>query len=165
MKGSLQALAHPDDDLYDSNHRRYVLQSSPGIGEMKMLSFVKVMFDTTDNVMKVPDESRLHYFIAFSGSKMELFARNGAVPCSPTNIPTDLVEANCVPSDSWSLRDGILSWISIRILIRPHDEYHGVNPIPMPPPLPTRVNKDRLDFPPLLCRRHKLVAWCTAISS
>lgn len=29
---------------------------------------------------------------------MRLLARNGAVPCSPTNIPTDLVEANCVPS-------------------------------------------------------------------
>jgi len=25
-------------------------------------------------------------------------ARNGAVPCSPTDIPNDLVEANCVPS-------------------------------------------------------------------
>jgi 3'-phosphoadenosine 5'-phosphosulfate synthase len=98
MKGSLQALAHPDDDLYDGNHRRYVLQSSPGIGEMKMLSFVKVMFNTTDNVMKVLDESRLQDFISISVSKMRLFAHNGAVPCSPTNIPTDLVEANCVAS-------------------------------------------------------------------
>ena len=65
---------------------------------MKMLSFVKVMYDITDNVMKVPDESRLQDFISISGSKMRLLARNGAVPCSPTDIPTDLVEANCVPS-------------------------------------------------------------------
>ncbi|KAL3919848.1 MAG: hypothetical protein SGARI_007100, partial [Bacillariaceae sp.] len=48
--------------------------------------------------MKLPDESRLEDFISISGSKMRLLARNGAVPCSPTNIPTDLVEANCVPS-------------------------------------------------------------------
>lgn len=98
MKGSPNAVAHPDDDLYDGDHGRYVLQNSPGIGGMKMLSFVKVMYDITDNVMKVPDESRMDDFISISGSKMRLLARNGAVPCSPTYIPTDLVEANCVPS-------------------------------------------------------------------
>ena len=98
MKGSHEAVAHQDDDLYDGDHGRYVLQNSPGIGDMKMLSFVKVMYDITDNVMKVPDESRLQDFISISGSKMRLLARNGAVPCSPTDIPTDLVEANCVPS-------------------------------------------------------------------
>lgn len=98
MKGSNQAVAHTDDDLYDGDHGRYVLQNSPGIGSMKMLSFVKVMYDITDNVMKVPDDSRLDDFISISGSKMRLLARNGAVPCSTTDIPTDLVEANCVPS-------------------------------------------------------------------
>lgn len=97
MKGSLRALAHPDGDLYDGNHGRYVLQNSPGIGNMQMLSFVKVMYDTTDNVMKVPDESRIQDFISISGSKMRLLAKNGATPCSSTNIPTDLVAANCVP--------------------------------------------------------------------
>jgi 3'-phosphoadenosine 5'-phosphosulfate synthase len=98
MKGSPHALAHPDDDLYDGDHGRYVLQNSPGIGDMQMLSFVKVMYDITDNVMKVPDESRMQDFISISGTKMRLLARNGAVPCSKTNIPTDLVEANCIPS-------------------------------------------------------------------
>lgn len=97
MKGSPNAVAHPDDDLYDGDHGRYVLQNSPGIGGMKMLSFVKVMYDISDNVMKVPDESRMDDFISISGSKMRLLARNGATPCSKTNIPTDLVEANCVP--------------------------------------------------------------------
>mmetsp|Transcript_14505 Transcript_14505/g.27666 ORF Transcript_14505/g.27666 Transcript_14505/m.27666 type:complete len:588 (-) Transcript_14505:28-1791(-) len=106
MKGSPNAVAHPDDDLYDGDHGRYVLQNSPGIGDMKMLSFVKVMYDITDNVMKVPDASRMDDFISISGTKMRLLARNGAVPCSPTNIPTDLVEANCIPSgfmvpDGW----------------------------------------------------------------
>jgi len=98
MKGSPNAVAHPDDDLYDGDHGRYVLQNSPGIGDMKMLSFVKVMYDITDNVMKIPVESRMDDFISISGTKMRLLARNGAVPCSPTDIPTDLVEANCIPS-------------------------------------------------------------------
>jgi 3'-phosphoadenosine 5'-phosphosulfate synthase len=98
MKGSMDAIAHKDDDLYNGDHGRYVLQNSPGIGGMKMLSFVKVMYDITDNVMKIPDESRMEDFISISGTKMRLLARNGAVPCSPKNIPTDLVEANCIPS-------------------------------------------------------------------
>jgi 3'-phosphoadenosine 5'-phosphosulfate synthase len=98
MKGSLNAVAHPDDDLYDGDHGRYVLQYSPGIGDMKMLSFVKVMYDITDNVMKVPDPNRPDDFISISGTKMRLLAKNGATPCSKTNIPTDLVAANCVPS-------------------------------------------------------------------
>jgi 3'-phosphoadenosine 5'-phosphosulfate synthase len=98
MKGSLEAVAHPDDDLYDGNHGRYVLQNSPGIGEMQMLSFVKVMYDIKDNTMKTPDESRMSDFISISGSKMRLLAQNGATPCSLTDIPTDLVSANCVPA-------------------------------------------------------------------
>jgi 3'-phosphoadenosine 5'-phosphosulfate synthase len=98
MKGSQSAFAHPEDDLYDGNHGRYVLQNSPGIGDMQMLSFVKVMYDVTDNMMKLPDESRMHDFISISGSKMRLLAKNGATPCSPQNIPTDLVAANCVPA-------------------------------------------------------------------
>jgi len=98
MKGSPNAVAHPDDDLYDGDHGRYILQNSPGIGDMKMLSFVKVMYDISDNVMKLPDESRMEDFISISGSKMRLLARNGATACSKTDIPTDLVEANCVPA-------------------------------------------------------------------
>jgi 3'-phosphoadenosine 5'-phosphosulfate synthase len=98
MKGSSEAVAHQDDDLYDGDHGRYVLQNSPGLGDMKMLSFVKVMYDITDNEMKIPDENRINDFISISGSKMRLLARNGATPCSRTNIPTDLVAANCVPA-------------------------------------------------------------------
>ena len=98
MKGSPNAVAHPDDDLYDGDHGRYVIQNSPGIGGMKMLSFVKVMYDIKDNVMKIPDESRPNDFISISGTKMRLLARNGAIPCSPTDIPQDLIEANCIPS-------------------------------------------------------------------
>jgi 3'-phosphoadenosine 5'-phosphosulfate synthase len=108
MKGSMEAVAHQDDDLYDGNHGRYVLQNSPGIENMKMLSFVKVMYDISDNVMKVPDASRMQDFISISGTKMRLLARNGAVPCSATDIPADLIEANCIPSgfmvpDGWNL--------------------------------------------------------------
>jgi 3'-phosphoadenosine 5'-phosphosulfate synthase len=97
MKGSPNAVAHPDDDLYNGDHGRYVLQNSPGIGDMKMLSFVKVMYDISDNVMKIPDETRMDDFISISGTKMRLLARNGAVPCPKDAIPTDLVQANCIP--------------------------------------------------------------------
>ena len=75
---------------------------------MKMLSFVKVMYDVSDNVMKVPDESRMEDFISISGSKMRLLARNGATPCSKTNIPTDLVDMGPIafPRGSWYRVDG-----------------------------------------------------------
>jgi 3'-phosphoadenosine 5'-phosphosulfate synthase len=98
MKGSPNAVAHPDDDLYNGDHGRYVLQYSPGLGDMKMLSFVKVMYDISDNIMKIPDESRLDDFISISGTKMRALAKQGAHLCSPDNIPTDLLEANCIPS-------------------------------------------------------------------
>jgi 3'-phosphoadenosine 5'-phosphosulfate synthase len=99
MKGSAEAWASPDDDLYDGDHGRYVLQNAPGIaGKMNMVSFVQVKYDITDNVMKIPDPARPDDFISISGTKMRLLARNGATLCSPTNIPTDLVAANCVPS-------------------------------------------------------------------
>jgi 3'-phosphoadenosine 5'-phosphosulfate synthase len=97
MKGSMEAVAHKDDDLYDGDHGRYVLQMSPGIGDMKMLSFVKVMYDVKTNAMTVPDESRLEDFISISGTKMRGLARAQATPC-PDHVPTDLVEANCVPN-------------------------------------------------------------------
>lgn len=99
MKGSNLAEAHRNDDLYDGNHGRYVLQNAPGIaGHMKLLSFVKVMYDTRDNDMKIPDESRLQDFISISGTKMRLLAGNGATPCDATKpMPTDLIAANCIP--------------------------------------------------------------------
>jgi len=65
---------------------------------MQMLSFVKVMYDISDNVMKVPDDSRPDDFISISGTKMRLLARNGASLCPPDNIPSDLEAANCIPS-------------------------------------------------------------------
>jgi len=97
MKGSSKAIAHKDDDLYHGDHGRYVLQMSPGLGGMKMLSFVKVMYDVKDDTMKLPDASRPDDFISISGSKMRALARQGATPCPAGNIPTDLLEANCVP--------------------------------------------------------------------
>ena len=42
MKGSLQAEAHPDDDLDDGDHGRYVLAMSPGQEPMNILAFGKV---------------------------------------------------------------------------------------------------------------------------
>lgn len=42
MKGSPEAFASPDADLYDAEHGRYVLWMSPGVGSMKMLEFSQV---------------------------------------------------------------------------------------------------------------------------
>jgi 3'-phosphoadenosine 5'-phosphosulfate synthase len=123
MKGSSIAPAHTEDDLYDGDHGRYVLQNSPGIGSMQMLSFVKVMYDVKDDTMKVPDPTRMDDFISISGTKMRLLAKNGASLCDPHQIPTDLVKENCIPSgfmvpNGWSIvvdyyknADNVGNWI------------------------------------------------------
>jgi 3'-phosphoadenosine 5'-phosphosulfate synthase len=100
MKGSSLAQAHPDDDLYDGNHGRYVLTVSPGQYPMDILPFGQVYYDKRDHVMKARDESRPDDFIEISGSKMRKLAANGATPCDVSHgkeIPSDLLEANCVP--------------------------------------------------------------------
>jgi 3'-phosphoadenosine 5'-phosphosulfate synthase len=100
MKGSALAVAHPDDDLYDGNHGRYVLTMSPGQDPMNILPFGPVYYDKRDHVMKAMDTTRPDDFIEISGSKMRKLAANGATPCDITNgkeIPSDLVAANCVP--------------------------------------------------------------------
>jgi len=107
MKGSMEAVAHPDDDLYAGEHGRYVLQMSPGLGEMEMLSFDKVFYDKATSTMRDKDPSRPDDFISISGSKMRALARAGATPC-PVPIPSDVVAANCVPQgfmvpSGWSI--------------------------------------------------------------
>ncbi len=100
MKGSSLAAAHPDDDLYDGNHGRYVLTTSPGQYPMTILPFAPVYYDKKDHVMKAKDPKRPDDFIEISGSKMRKLAAQGAVPCDVSHgkeIPSDLVAANCVP--------------------------------------------------------------------
>ncbi|CAM9525447.1 unnamed protein product [Phaeothamnion confervicola] len=96
MKGSSLAVAHPDDDLYDPEHGRYVLAMSPGVGNMKMLDFQQVYYDKKTHTMTAPDPSRPDDFISISGSKMRKLAAQGARPC-PSTIPSDLLAANCIP--------------------------------------------------------------------
>jgi 3'-phosphoadenosine 5'-phosphosulfate synthase len=100
MKGSELALAHPDDDLYNGDHGRYVLTMSPGQEPMEILPFGKVYYDKRDHVMKDMDPTREDDFISISGSKMRALARAGATPCDVSygkQIPSDLEAANCVP--------------------------------------------------------------------
>mmetsp|Transcript_1482 Transcript_1482/g.2435 ORF Transcript_1482/g.2435 Transcript_1482/m.2435 type:complete len:1032 (+) Transcript_1482:189-3284(+) len=100
MKGSEQAVSHPDDDLYDGNHGRYVLTMSPGQDPMNILPFGQVYYDKRDHVMKAPDPKRPDDFISISGSKMRKLAAQGAKPCDVSNgkeIPSDLLAANCIP--------------------------------------------------------------------
>ena len=98
MKGSSLAVAHPDDDLYNGDHGRYVLTMSPGQDPMNILPFAPVSYDITDNKMKAKDPSRPEDFIDISGSKMRKLAAQHAKPC-PTPIPKgiDVVKENCVP--------------------------------------------------------------------
>jgi 3'-phosphoadenosine 5'-phosphosulfate synthase len=96
MKGSSIAEAHPDDDLYNGDHGRYVLTMSPGQDPMNILPFAPVSYDKKDNTMKAKDKSRLDDFVDISGTKMRTLAKNGAKQC-PKNIPTDVVKENCVP--------------------------------------------------------------------
>lgn len=100
MKGSMKAVAHPDDDLYNGDHGRYVLTMSPGQDPMNIIPFAPVYYDKRDHVMKAIDPSREDDFISISGSKMRKLAAQGAQPCDVSHgkeIPSDLLEANCVP--------------------------------------------------------------------
>jgi 3'-phosphoadenosine 5'-phosphosulfate synthase len=79
---------------------------------MELLSFGKVYYDKRTHTMRDKDESRPDDFISISGSKMRALAKNGvlaeellctrltvqlqAAPCTDP-IPSDLIEANCVP--------------------------------------------------------------------
>ncbi|CAB1117921.1 unnamed protein product [Ectocarpus sp. CCAP 1310/34] len=72
MKGSPEAQAAPDDDLYDAEHGRYVLWMSPGVGSMKMLEFSQVYYDKKTHTMTAPDPSRPDDFISISGLLKQL---------------------------------------------------------------------------------------------
>jgi 3'-phosphoadenosine 5'-phosphosulfate synthase len=62
------------------------------------LPFGQVEYDIRDHVMKAPDPKRPGDFISISGSKMRQLAAQGAQPCNiHKELPTDLLEANCIP--------------------------------------------------------------------
>merc|ERR1719247_3382260 len=84
------------EDLYHPDHGRYVLMSSPGVGQMQFLGFSKVYYDKKDHTMRDKDSSRPDDFISISGSKMRKLAALAAKPCPPT-IPSDLIAAKCIP--------------------------------------------------------------------
>mmetsp|Transcript_1130 Transcript_1130/g.1570 ORF Transcript_1130/g.1570 Transcript_1130/m.1570 type:complete len:985 (-) Transcript_1130:332-3286(-) len=85
-------------DFYDGNHGRYVLQTSPGLGEQKILSFAKVVYDKKDNKMKPPDKNRKSDFLSISGSTMRALAKKGAPPC-PDAIADNWEETKpCIPN-------------------------------------------------------------------
>merc|ERR1740138_1663148 len=84
------------EDLYHSDHGKYALIASPGVGEMKFLGFTKVYYDKKDHTMREKDASRADDFISISGSKMRKLAALGAKPCPPA-IPSDLIASKCIP--------------------------------------------------------------------
>lgn len=58
VKGSPEAATFKEDDLYHPDHGRYVLQTSPGLGEMELVAFQQVKYDKRDHTMKTPDPKR-----------------------------------------------------------------------------------------------------------
>ncbi|OQR96953.1 APS kinase/ATP sulfurlyase/pyrophosphatase fusion protein [Achlya hypogyna] len=86
------------DDMYAGDHGRYVLHLSPGLDDMNIMSFPKVMYDVADNTMKPPVPGRPKSdFLSISGSRMRLMARKGLQPCTGA-IPADWeTNPTCVP--------------------------------------------------------------------
>ena len=60
MKGSMEAVTHTDDDIYNANHARYVLQMSPVLedNEMALVSFDKFYYDKTESSRMSPPSHR-----------------------------------------------------------------------------------------------------------
>lgn len=98
MKGSSEAFASPDDDLYDPNHGRYILTLSPGQEPMTIIPFGPFAYDITDHSMKARDPKHPENFIDISGSKMRKLAAQNAQFCDASKpMPIDLLAANCIP--------------------------------------------------------------------
>jgi 3'-phosphoadenosine 5'-phosphosulfate synthase len=87
LKGSKNWQASPlqqiigEEDQYDGNHGRYVMQMSPGLNGMDVLSFGKVSYDTQSDTMKPVDKKRKEEFLSISGSKMRKMAAQGRPVC------------------------------------------------------------------------------------
>jgi 3'-phosphoadenosine 5'-phosphosulfate synthase len=102
LKGSENWQASPlqkiigEEDQYDGNHGRYVMQMSPGLGGLDVLSFGPIKYDITDDSMKREDKSRKSDFISISGSKMRKMAKAGTPVC--TDKVTKDWKAECVPA-------------------------------------------------------------------
>eukprot|EP01060_Flectonema_neradi_P017532 TRINITY_DN243_c3_g2_i1.p1 TRINITY_DN243_c3_g2~~TRINITY_DN243_c3_g2_i1.p1 ORF type:complete len:1120 (+),score=295.18 TRINITY_DN243_c3_g2_i1:52-3411(+) len=92
------------DDVYHADHGRYVLQLSPGMGELGLLASGAVHYDKTDGTMKpkpagMSSEEFKKRFLKISGSKMRKMGRNEVDICESLEaIPDDWAEnPSCVP--------------------------------------------------------------------
>jgi 3'-phosphoadenosine 5'-phosphosulfate synthase len=66
----MEAIAHKDDDSEQRRSRTLCPAELPWYWRYEDAIVVKVMYDITDNVMKIPDETRMQDFISISGTKM-----------------------------------------------------------------------------------------------
>jgi 3'-phosphoadenosine 5'-phosphosulfate synthase len=102
LKGSDNWQASPlqkiigEEDQYDGNHGRFVMQMSPALNGMDVLSFGPIKYDISDDTMKREDKSRKSDFISISGSKMRKMAAAGTPVC--TDKVTKDWKAECVPA-------------------------------------------------------------------
>ena len=92
------------EDVYHADHGRYVLQLSPGMGELGLLASGAVHYDKTDGTMKpkpegITSEEFASRFLKISGSKMRKMGAAGVDVCkSLEDIPEDWAKnPSCVP--------------------------------------------------------------------
>ncbi len=86
-------------DFYKGDHGRYVLQASPGLGSMDILSFGKVFYDVKDGTMKPRDPQRMSDFLSVSGTRVRAMAAAGRTECKGAQgVPPDWeTTLSCVP--------------------------------------------------------------------
>ena len=73
-------MAHPvkkDENLYNQDHGREVLQMAPGLKGLEILPFHVAAYNTTQGKMAYFDESKKEEFLFISGTKMRKLAKEG----------------------------------------------------------------------------------------
>jgi 3'-phosphoadenosine 5'-phosphosulfate synthase len=112
LKGSKNWQSSPlqkiigEEDQYDGNHGRYVMQMSPGLGGLDVLSFGKVSYDITSDTMKPMDKKRKKDFLSISGSKMRKMAGKGTPVCDGKvtgDWNMECVPTGFMPSKAWDV--------------------------------------------------------------
>eukprot|EP00741_Cyanophora_paradoxa_P016000 tig00000042_g15446.t1 len=75
-------MKHPatDDDIYNADHGKAVLQMAPGLEGLNILPFRVAAYSKSEGKMTFFDPKRADDFLFISGSKMRAFARTGEQP-------------------------------------------------------------------------------------
>jgi len=94
------------EDQYDGNHGRYVMQNSPGLSGLEVMSFGKVSYDVTSDTMQPADPARKSDFLSISGSKMRKMAAEGRPVCEgkvDSSWSGECVPRGFMPAAAWDI--------------------------------------------------------------